>query len=97
MWKWYFGYLSCEAVILRLFKALLCLQTLAVGSHDNKVYLYNTVDFTAKAKIRKSSSYITHLDFSADSVFVQTNDGAYELLYYDAETGIQVGRRPTLR
>jgi WD40 repeat protein len=53
------------------------------------VYLYNTADFTSKAKIRKSSSYITHIDFSSDSVFCQTNDGSYELLYYDAETGIQ--------
>ena len=74
---------------LQFLAVLYHVQTLAVGSHDNKVYLYNTVDFSAKAKIRKSSSYITHIDFSADSVFLQTNDGAYELLYYDAETGIQ--------
>ena len=64
-------------------------QTLAVGSHDKKVYLYNTVDFSAKAKCRKSTSAINHLDFSADSVFLQTNDSSYELLFYDAETGVQ--------
>lgn len=81
------------AILFGLFRAVLVVcvpnysQTLAVASHDNKVYLYNTVDFSAKAKIRKSSSYISHIDFSADSVFLQTNDGSYEILYYDAETG----------
>jgi hypothetical protein len=71
---------------------LLCLwrcQTLAVASHDAKVYLYNTLDFSARAKCRKSTSAVTHVDFSSDSVFIQTNDRSYEILYFDAETGIQ--------
>eukprot|EP00947_MAST-08B_sp_MAST-8B-sp1_P004425 g4425.t1 len=34
-------------------------------------------------RCKKSSSYITHFDFSADGSVLQTNDGDYELLYYD--------------
>ena len=60
-----------------------------MASQDQKVYLYNTVDFSAKAKCRKSTSKVTHMDFSADSTFLQTNDGSYELLFFDAETGVQ--------
>ena len=39
------------------------------------------------------SSYITHLDWSADSRILQSNCGAYELLYSEAATGKQVGRQ----
>ena len=40
--------------------------------------------------LAKHSSYITHLDFSADSRFLQSNCGAYELLFADVSTGRQV-------
>lgn len=33
--------------------------------------------------LRKHSSYITHLDFSADGNYLHSNCGAYELLYWD--------------
>jgi hypothetical protein len=41
------------------------------------------------------SSYITHLDWSADSRILQSNCGAYELLYFEGATGKQVGHDPT--
>jgi hypothetical protein len=37
------------------------------------------------------SSYVRHLDWSANSKVVQSSCGAYELLYFDAATGKQVG------
>lgn len=38
------------------------------------------------------SSYITHIDWSLDGRLIQSNCGAYELLYFDAQTGKQVSR-----
>jgi WD40 repeat protein len=35
------------------------------------------------------SSYITHIDWSADSTVFQSNCGAYEILYWDAKMGSQ--------
>jgi len=29
------------------------------------------------------SSFITHMDWSLDSSILRTNDGSYELLFYD--------------
>ena len=56
--------------------------TLGVGSHDNKVYLYDVNGKGAaklKGKCAKHNSYITHLDFSQDGKFVQSNCGGYEV------------------
>lgn len=70
---------------------------LAAGSHDNKIYLYS-VDISDRTKLTltkrkvfaKHSSYITHLDFSLDSRYMQSNCGAYELLFCDVPTGRQI-------
>lgn len=46
---------------------------MAVGSHDNAIYLYAVkkedkgYTFTETRTLKKHSSYITHLDFSVDS------------------------------
>jgi WD40 repeat protein len=42
--------------------------TLAVGSHDNMIYLYDVQKgFKLRKKLKAHSSYITHMDFSSDS------------------------------
>ena len=38
-------------------------------------------------RCRGHTSYITHLDWSVDSRVIQSNCGAYEIIYWDAETG----------
>lgn len=59
-------------------------ETLAIGSHDNAIYIYAYPDMKHKFKpLRKHTSYITHLDFSFDSNSLHSNCGAYELLYWD--------------
>jgi len=70
---------------------------LAVGAHDAKVYLYSadasngsTLQIQKRRVFAKHSSYISHLDFSADSRFLQSNCGAYELLFCDVSTGRQI-------
>eukprot|EP00069_Balaena_mysticetus_P009896 bmy_06565T0 len=59
---------------------------LAVGSHDNLVYLY-TVDQGGRkvsrlGKCSGHSSFITHLDWAQDSSCFVTNSGDYEILYW---------------
>lgn len=71
-------------------------QTLAAGSHNNSILLYSvsrndaSVTLTLRSKFSKHNSYITHFDFSADSRFIQSNCGAYELLFSNAGHGKQI-------
>jgi hypothetical protein len=41
-------------------------------------------------RLRGHASYVTHLDWSADSRLLQSNCGAYELLYWDVLAGKQL-------
>ena len=67
---------------------------LAAGSHDNYIYIYDVLlGYKRIATFKGHSSYITHLDWSADSRMIQSTCGAYELLYSEAATGKQVGVR----
>ena len=59
---------------------------LAVGSHDNRIYVYKTEDWSLIGKCTGSSSYITAVDWCENSQWLRANDGAYELLFYDAAT-----------
>ena len=56
---------------------------LAVGSHDNHVYIYESKGYSLLTKCVAHSSYITCLDWAADKNTIRTNCGAYELLYFD--------------
>lgn len=58
---------------------------LAVGSNDGFVDLYAVAQRYKKVgECSRSTSFITHLDWSVDSRFLQTNDGAGERLFYRA-------------
>ena len=68
-------------------------KQLAVASRDNNIYIYNVVngrDFEFNGACRGHSSYVTHLDWSEDSTTLQSNDGSYELLYWNTEDAKQV-------
>jgi WD40 repeat protein len=60
---------------------------LAVGSHDNVVYVYETKGYTLVSKCAKHNSYICSLDWSMDGTFLQSTCGAYELLFHFSESG----------
>uniref|UniRef100_G3Q8V6 EMAP like 6 n=1 Tax=Gasterosteus aculeatus aculeatus TaxID=481459 RepID=G3Q8V6_GASAC len=56
---------------------------LAVGSNDGMVDVYAVAQRYKKVgECSRSASFITHLDWSVDSRFLQTNDGAGERLFY---------------
>uniref|UniRef100_A0A8C7TCP0 EMAP like 3 n=1 Tax=Oncorhynchus mykiss TaxID=8022 RepID=A0A8C7TCP0_ONCMY len=59
---------------------------LAVGSHDNFIYVYNVTEcgrrYSRYGKCNGHSSFITHLDWSKDGKYIMSNSGDYEILYY---------------
>jgi WD40 repeat protein len=60
---------------------------LAVGSHDNDIYIYNVDgnNYTLHGKLQAHKSFITNLDWSRDGKYIQSNCGAYELLFFDVQ------------
>lgn len=59
---------------------------LAVGSHDNNIYIYDSSDYTLLGKLTAHNSYITNLDWSQDGSYIRSNCGAYELLFFLTES-----------
>jgi echinoderm microtubule-associated protein-like 1/2 len=62
---------------------------LAVGSHDNAIYIYTCSEdgeYKFQSKFNKHSSYITALDWSLDETMIRSCCGAYELLFYNVES-----------
>lgn len=56
---------------------------LAVGSNDNSVDIYGVVQRYKKVgECIGSNSFITHMDWSTDSKYLQTNDGSGRRLFY---------------
>ncbi|XP_078620159.1 echinoderm microtubule-associated protein-like 2 [Branchiostoma floridae x Branchiostoma japonicum] len=62
-------------------------EMLAVGSHENCIYVYtvhnNGRSYQKMGTLRGHSSYVTHLDWDVSSRFLQSTSGDYELLYWD--------------
>nr|XP_056708548.1 echinoderm microtubule-associated protein-like 4 isoform X3 [Euleptes europaea] len=69
---------------------------LAVGSHDNFIYLYIVTDngrkYSRYGKCTGHSSYITHLDWSPENKFIMSNSGDYEILYWNIPDGCKLIR-----
>ncbi|XP_042226985.1 echinoderm microtubule-associated protein-like 2 isoform X4 [Homarus americanus] len=76
-------------------------QYLAVGSRDNNIYVYQVSEdcrkYTRIGRCQGHASFVTHLDWSADSQFLQSNSGDYELLYWNAGLCRQIVQTSQMR
>ncbi|XP_033628901.1 77 kDa echinoderm microtubule-associated protein-like isoform X3 [Asterias rubens] len=74
---------------------------LAVASHDNYIYIYNVTEdgrkYSKAGRCSGHSSFVTHIDWSADSTHLVSNSGDYEILYWKAENGRQVASATSMR
>ncbi|XP_048368488.1 echinoderm microtubule-associated protein-like 3 isoform X1 [Sphaerodactylus townsendi] len=71
-------------------------EFLAIGSHDNFIYIYSVGEsehkYTRFGRCVGHSSFITHLDWSKDGNFIMSNSGDYEILYWDVAGGCKLLR-----
>ncbi|XP_063217797.1 echinoderm microtubule-associated protein-like 2 isoform X3 [Bacillus rossius redtenbacheri] len=74
---------------------------LALGSRDNNIYVYQVSEEARKysrvGRCSGHSSFITHLDWSVDGQFIQSNSGDYELLYWNASLCRQIPQSSDMR
>uniref|UniRef100_A0A8C7YJ93 EMAP like 5 n=1 Tax=Oryzias sinensis TaxID=183150 RepID=A0A8C7YJ93_9TELE len=71
---------------------------LAVGSNENSVDIYGVVQRYKKVgECMGSNSFITHMDWSTDSKYLQTNDGSGRRLFYRMPSGKEVTNREELK
>ena len=61
-------------------------QYLALASHDKKVHVFAFPAYELHCTLSASSSFVSHLDWTMDARYLRTNDGAYEILFYDVST-----------
>jgi WD40 repeat protein len=59
---------------------------IAVGSNDKNIYIFAFPKVEIHCQFDASSSPISHMDWSIDSRYLRSNDGANELFYYDVAT-----------
>jgi WD40 repeat protein len=62
-------------------------RSFAVGSMDHKIYIYNRETFRLKGTCDRHNSFVKTFDYSEDSVYIQSDSGDYEHLYFEAEDG----------
>ena len=54
---------------------------------DHKIYIYSRETYRLKGTCDRHNSFIKNFDFSEDSVYIQSDSGDYEHLYFEAEDG----------
>lgn len=73
-------------------------EMLAIGSFDNRIYVYNVLSgYSLSCTINQHNSFISHLDFSDDNAWLQSNCGGFELCFFEADTGMFIPAASRLR
>lgn len=62
-------------------------KRVVIGSHDNNLYVYKTDNYKLVSVCKGHNSYITSVDWSCNGDILFSTCGAYEMLYFDAESG----------
>eukprot|EP00163_Fabomonas_tropica_P029151 TRINITY_DN615_c0_g1_i1.p1 TRINITY_DN615_c0_g1~~TRINITY_DN615_c0_g1_i1.p1 ORF type:complete len:1806 (-),score=610.31 TRINITY_DN615_c0_g1_i1:143-5560(-) len=71
---------------------------LAVASNDNFIDLYDCDNKFKRIGICKGhSSFVTHIDWSADSKFIRSNDGAHSELCFDVENKCRIAKLKSVK
>lgn len=74
---------------------------LAVGSRDNSIYIHQVSEggnkYSRLGRCTGHSSFITHLDWSTCSQYIQSNSGDYEVLFWTVSTCKQQTTPSTIR
>lgn len=61
---------------------------LAVGSHDNNIYIYSVDrNYALFATLKAHTSFVTSLDWSLTNSpnYIRSNCGSYELLFFNVD------------
>jgi len=73
-------------------------EFLAMGSYDNKIYIYNVFSgYALNATISQHQAFITNFDFSDDSEWLQSNCAGFELNFFEVDTGMFIPAPSRLR
>lgn len=62
-------------------------KSFAVGSMDHKIYLYNSETFRLKGTCDRHNSNVKEINYSQDSMYIQSDSSDNEHLYFEAEDG----------
>lgn len=66
---------------------------MAACGHDMVIDLYRVADeYLHYARCKGHSACVLHLDFSSDGKVLQSSCNAYELLYWDVQTGSRIAQ-----
>ena len=83
-------YLNVELAFQHCSKPITCAkyspngQLLAVGSEDTNIYLYDpTKGYSRMGVCRGHYAAVSHIDFSVNSKYVQSNDASYDVCFWD--------------
>lgn len=72
-----------------------CENYLAIGSHDNKIYIYavsEAHEYSLWAVADKHSSYVNSIDWSSDSKWLRSTSGDKNTHYFDVAAKKEDGR-----
>lgn len=73
-------------------------EIIAMGSFDNKIYVYSvSAGYALNAVISQHQAFITSIDFSEDSAWLQSNCGGLELNFFEADSGLYIPAASRLR
>ena len=67
---------------------------LAIGSHDNHIYIYAASNYRLVSRNGQHHSYIQAIDWSLDSKSLKTTSGDYELLFWTLDPNGEIQHAP---
>ena len=62
-------------------------KSFAVASMDHKIYIYNGETYRLKGTCDRHNSHIREVNYSQDSMYIQSDSADNEHLYFEAEDG----------